>query len=145
MNNNKQKASRNAKRNVSFFGALLFGMGCCALLWLVLSFVMALVLSSGENPMGLVPFLSPVTAAVSLAVGGFAAAKLDGKNSTLLSLVIGCCFLGISYAVTTLCDLSQNYGAVIKTVVIAVMLLSPILGAKIACGRGENRKRRRKM
>ena len=145
MSNNKQKAPRNAKQNVSFFGALLFGFGCCVLSWLALALVMALVLSTGENPIGPVPYLSPVTAGISLAVGGFVSAKLDVKNSTLSALIIGCVFLGICYAVTAFLNISQNYGAAVKTVIIVMMLLSPLLGAKIASGRGEKRKRRRKL
>ncbi len=144
-NINKPKAPKNTKGNVNFFGALLVGFGCCAAVWILLALVFALVLSSQENPVGLVPFLSPVTVVVSLAVGGFAAAKLDRKNAYLSAVVIGCAFLGVSYAVTSVFEIARGYGAAVKSLIIAMMLISPLLGAKIAVGRGEKKRRHRKM
>ena len=88
--------------------------------------------------------LTPVIVVVSLAAGGFVAGKTDKSCAGLSSFVLGTVVLGISYALSTVFDISGDLGAFIKTVEIAVMLVCPVIGAKLSLGQTRKKTRRRK-
>ena len=143
--NIKTKALKNgAKHEAGFFKALLFSFVICVLVWLVLTFVAAFAVSKMPDSENAVKIISPLIAVISLATGGFFAGKLNKPNAVFISLLLGCAVLGICYGVSTLLDLSRNYGIVLKTVIIVVMILSPLVGARFSNIKSSKKTARRK-
>ena len=114
-------------------------------LWISLSAVFALVLSKQEDSGALISLFSPIVVVMSLVMGGFSASCLDKKNAYFASFIIGAACLGISYALSGIFNIGFAMGMGMKTVAILIMLLSPVLGAKIAMGGAKRRAGRRKM
>lgn len=142
---NKSKALKSTpKKDNGFFRALFFGFVTCLLTWIVLSLVFALIMSKQNDSTALGKVLTPVIVVVSLAAGGFVAGKTDKSCAGLSSFVLGTVVLGISYALSTVLDISGDLGAFIKTVEIAVMLVCPVIGAKLSLGQTRKKTRRRK-
>ena len=140
---NKSKALKTKNKN-SFFRALIFGFVSCALLWIVLAFVFALVMSKQQDSNALGGVLSIVIAVVSLVTGGFVAGKCNKDGTLLVSFVLGCAFLGICYLLSTVFDLSKNMDTLTKTLAIAIALLCPVFGRGIATREKRPDRHRRK-
>ena len=130
---NKSKAPKNQSRKQNgFFRALFTGTFTCALAWIMLSLIFSVVMSNMQDSNKLGAVFSMLIPAVSLILGGFAAGKTDKSCAVLASLLLGCAFLGIGYAVSSALSLSKGIGSVMKTFTIAIMLLSPLLGARFS-------------
>lgn len=141
---NKTKALKNTRNENGFFRALIFGFLTCSVTWIALALVFALVMSRQTDSNALGNVLSPAITVISLAAGGFAAGKTDKSCATLSSFVLGTSVLGICYALTTALGLSKGFGSAMKTLIIVIMLLCPVLGAKLATRQKKNNVRRRK-
>ena len=130
---NKTKALKTTDNNGSgFFRALLFGLVVCAVVWIVLSVLFSFVMSKLEDSSAVGKIFSSAVTVLSLLSGGFAAGKCDKTCAVLSSFVMGTIVLGICYALSSFFELSRDLGSVMKTVVIAVMLIPPVIGAKIS-------------
>lgn len=145
--NNKSKALKNSPNcNNGFFRALLFGFLTCVAAWLLLTLLFALIMSKQTDSKMLGSIFTPAIVVISLALGGFVSGKIDKSSAILSAFVLGTMVLGISYALSTLFDISRNPGALVKTVEIAVMFVCPIVGAVIATRKNKNPiRRKRKM
>lgn len=142
---NKQKAPKNVKqRQNGFFRALVLGFFTCAAVWVSLALVFALVMSKQEDSNSLGSVISPVIVIISLFVGGFVAGKADKSCALLTAVILGCAALGVCYGISSALDISKGMGQVMKTVVIAVMLVCPVLGGKMASREKRMNKVRRK-
>lgn len=131
---NKTKNKHKAPKNVStkqngFFRALVLGFFTCAVVWVALALVFALVMSNMEDSNSPGPVFSQVIVIISLLAGGFVAGKADKSCAPLTAVILGCAVLGICYCLGTAFDLSRDLGSAMKTVVIAIMLICPIVGA----------------
>lgn len=143
--NNKPKALKNTPNcNNGFFRALLFGFLTCAVTWLLLTLVFALILSKQTDSKMLGSIFTPAIVVISLALGGFVSGKIDKSSAVLSAFLLGITVLGISYALSTLFDISRNPGALLKTVEIAVMFVCPIVGAVIATRKRKSPVRRKR-
>ena len=131
--NSKSKPlkDRNANKNV-FFRAFLLSFVTAVLVWILLALVFAFVMSKMTDSSLAGKIFSPILCVVGLVSGGFVAGKIDKFDAVFLSVVIGCTFLAIGYGVSTAFDLSMKMGPVIKTLVMVMMLLCPVIGAKIS-------------
>lgn len=128
----KSKALKNTAHKTGFFRALIFGFFSCFAVWILLAVIFSLIMSKQTDIGALSGILSPVIVVVSLAVGGFVAGKTDKSCSALSSFVLGCAVLGICYAISASLDLSKELSSIMKTLLIAVMLVCPMLGAKFS-------------
>ena len=129
---NKPKALKNTKNESGFFRALIFGFLICGISWLLLSVIFALIMSGQKDSNALGNVMSPAIVVISLFAGGFAAGKMDKSYSVITSFVLGTAMLGICYVLTSVLELSKGFGPAMKTVMILVMLVCPVIGAKIA-------------
>ena len=143
----KQKALKsNSARQSGFFRALVFGLVACFVFWIGLSLVFSLVMTKMQDSGAAGKIFSSLVVVVSLLAGGFAAGKADKSCGVLSSLVLGTCVLGICYVLSSVMNVSRNPGAEIKTVLIGVMLVCPLFGARLAMRpKGNMRQHRRKM
>ena len=141
----KPVKDKNSSRNV-FFRAFFVSFGVTVLVWIVLAVVFSLVMSSQTDSSLIGKILSPLLPALSLAAGGFALGKLDKANSALASLLLGCAFLCLCYLISSALGLSKDMGMAVKTAYIALMLLSPAVGAKMSDrGRRKNVRHKRRL
>ena len=130
---NKPKAPKNvSNRQSGFFRALFMGVIVCFVCWIVLSMIFAFVMSRMQDSNAFGNVLSYVIATLSLVAGGYTCGKFNKSHAVLLALVLGFAVLGTGYAVSSLFDLSKGLGTIMKTVTLAVMLISPVLGARFS-------------
>lgn len=141
--NKKHAALKNGKNN-GFFKAVIFGFLSCFAVWIVLALVFAAVMSKQMDSTSLSWILSPVTVVVSLLVGGFVAGKADKTCAPLSSFVLGCAVLGLCYGLSSAMDLSRQLSVAMKTVVIAVMIVCPMIGASFSAREKKKKVRSRK-
>ena len=144
MNKTKHKALNKTEFKGGFFRALLFGLVGCALTWLLLSLLFAFVMSKQTDSTGMLNVLSPVVAALSLLTGGFVSGKTDKACSPLAAFVLGCAVLGICYGISSAMDLSRELSNFMKTLVVALMLIFPVIGANISTRKAKNKRYSRK-
>lgn len=143
MNKQKSKALKNTANKSGFLRALFLGLIVCIASWLLLSLVFSFVVSKQTDSSAYIKVFAPITAAVSLILGGIAVGFAEKTLSVLTSFVLGCAALGICYALSVWLDLSYELGSLAKTALIAVMLVCPVIGAKVSC-RKKGIKQRRK-
>lgn len=144
--NNKSKALKKGSDNGNgFFRALFFSFATCTVTWIVLALVAAFVMSKQTDSSTAGMILSPVIVALSLFAGGFVAGKLNKPNAYFSAFVLGCAFLGMSYGISTALDLSRGMGVMLKTVVIVMMVICPLFGAKAATFNKKKSVRRKRM
>lgn len=141
--NKKSKALKDKTQN-NFFRALLFGLLSCAAVWVVLAMIFALALSFASDSTPFVNVLSYAVVVISLAVGGAVAGKLDKNNAVLSALVLGFGVLALSYLVSCVFNLSRDMGIGLKTLIIALMIVSPLIGAGLSTRNKPKRAKRRK-
>ena len=140
----KPKALRNNGTNRGVLRALIVGIAVCFVCWLLLSILFSFILSKQTDSTALIRFFAPAVSVISLIVGGFAAGFYDKTAALFTSFLLGCAVLGICYALSACLDLSFELGTVAKTAVVAVMLVCPVIGAKISCRKKSKKYRRRK-
>ena len=148
--NKTKKKHRALKSNTAvqsgFFRALVFGFVTCLGFWIALALVFSLVMSGMEDSGSAGKIMSPVIVVLRLLAGGFAAGKADKSCAALSSFVLGTACLGICYVLSSVLELSRNLDAVMKTVMIAVMLVCPLFGARLATReKGRNTRHRKRM
>lgn len=132
--NNKQKALNTPANNQSgLFRALIFGFVACVSLWIVLTVIASLVLSGVDDASKFSGIVSALISIISLVAGGFAAGKTDKSNAFLCAMFLGTAVLGICYGLSLALELSRGIGGAVKTLLIVVMLVSPLVGAKLSC------------
>lgn len=141
--NKKSKALKERTQN-SFLRALLFGVLTTAAAWVILAMIFALMLSFAADSTPFVNVLSYVIATISLAAGGFVVGKLDKTNAGLAALLLGCSVIAVSYIVSSVFNLSKDLGIGMKTLIIALMIAGPVIGAGISTRNKPKRAKRRK-
>ena len=141
--NKKSKALKEKTQN-NFLRALLFGILATAVTWIMLAIVFALLLTYTSDSDPFINVLSYVVVIVSLAVGGFVVGKLDKAGSGLASLTLGFAVLAVCYLVSSSLNISRELGVVMKTVVIALMIVSPLVGTGISTRNKSKRTKRSK-
>ena len=145
--NSKSKPvkDRNANKNV-FFRAFFTSFVVTVVVWILLATVFAFVMSKQTDSSLAGKILSPILCAASLISGGFAAGKSDKSDAVFLSLMLGCTILALCYGVSSAFDLSENMGLLVKTLNMAMVLLCPVIGAKISTKeKAKKSRRKRKM
>ena len=143
LNKSKSKALKSTENKSGFVRALIVGMLVCFSVWIVLALVVSLIVSGQKDSTALIGVVAPAVTVVSLVAGGFAVGFKDKVSSGLSSFLLGCLVLGISYALSAAFDLSHGLGAVSKTLKIVIMLVCPLIGARISC-RKKGKQRRHK-
>lgn len=136
----RTKALKNTANKSGLFRALVFGFFSCLAVWLLLAVVFSVIMSKQIDGTSLSGILSPVTVIVSLVVGGFAAGKTDKSCSVLSSFLLGCAVLGICYAISASLNLSRHLSSIMKTFLIVIILVCPMIGARFS-----TREKKRKM
>ena len=138
---NKKSRALKEKTHNSFLRALLFGILITAAVWGMLAVIFSLLLSLASDSTPFVNVLSCVICVISLAVGGFAVGKLEKTNCGFAALLLGCVFLAICYLVSTVFDLSKGLGVGMKTLIIILMIVSPLVGVGFSARKSTKRVR----
>lgn len=141
---NKRGALKKTANEAGFFRALFFGLIVSVAVWLVVALALSFAVYKQTDSTALVKIFGPVNAAVSLAAGGFAAAKFDKKRPFLVSFVLGCVAVAICYAVSSGFDFSVNASVTVKTLLLLMMILCPLFGARLCCRKKGNKRNGRK-
>ena len=150
-NRRKKKALKNDTGRAStggscFFKAFVIGIVVTVLCLMVMCLGVSSFMVSKDDSTGMMKIISPAITAISLIIGGFTCGKTNKTASMATAFLCGCASLGICYALSTIMDLGGEMEVFNKTVSIAIMLLSPVLGAKISGGgREKNRRRNTKL
>ncbi len=141
----KSKALKNDGNNPNcFFKAFLLGVVVSWVCLGVLCLAVSAFMVSKEDSTANADLISPVITALSLVIGGVVCAKAGKGKAGGASFLCGCACLGICYALSAVFELGGNMGVVYKTVTVALMLISPVVGAKIGAGSGKSARERRR-
>ena len=145
--NRTKSAPKKRKMQNGFFGALLFGVTVVIAIRLLLSLLLALAISGNDNSTSFVALCSGISTVLSLVFGGFVSAKLDKNDCYLVSLLLGALALGLNYIFSVVFKINGGYDMMYKTVVLAVNVVLPLLGAKLAMGvnKGKRSGKKRRM
>ncbi len=148
MSNSKSKKSKALKESSKgqncFFKAFFAGVATSSLSLVFLCVAVSAFMASKDDSTANMQILSPVITVLSLLVGGFVCAKLEKNNGIGASFLCGCACLGICYGASTIMQLGGSMGIIYKTLCIAIMLVSPVFGAKLASKKGGEKRRKRR-
>ena len=133
--NSKHKALKKTANKTGFFRALIFGFVISVITWLILAVVISFVVSKQSDGNMLLKILSPLAVLISLGIGGYAAGKIDKTCAFLSSVSIGGVMTGICYVVSVFLEMSKDSGSMPRGVYIALMFLSPVIGARFSVKR----------
>ena len=131
--NKKTRAlKKDGNSNRCFFKAFFTGVAVSFVCILVLCIAVSAFMVSKDDSTGKMSLVSNVITAISLAIGGFVCGKREKGQGIAAAFLCGCACLGLCYGLSTVLDLGGQMDTLNKTVSIAIMLVSPVLGAKIA-------------
>lgn len=148
-NRRKKKALKNDTVGVNtggscFFKAFVIGIVVTVLCLVVMCLAVSSFMVSKDDSTAMMKIISPAITAISLIIGGFTCGKINKTASIATAFLCGCASLGICYALSTIMALGGEMEVFNKTVSIAIMLLSPVLGAKMSSGGSREKVRRRR-
>ena len=143
--NNKNKALKGAANGKNcFFKAFLIGAIVSGVCMVLLCLAVSAFMCGRDDSLGNMGVISPVITAISLAAGGFACGKTGKNGGFAAAFLCGCACLGICYALSTVLELSDSLNALHKTLTVALMLVCPVMGAKLSgSGRSDVASKRR--
>ena len=137
--NKKSKALKNEGN--CFFKAFLMSVAVSFLCIILLSMAVSAFMVSKDDSTENIKMISSVIMAVSLAIGGFVCAKIEKRQGIVTAFLCGLACLGLCYVLSTVLELGGQMDVINKSVTIGIMLLSPVLGAKMSSKRHTNTRR----